>query len=259
LIWKEQLEVALRGLRDVQAARVIAEGETIREIHILSRPGGRGPKQIVRDVQTVVVARFGRTIDHRVISIAQPGEPSPEQGFDAPAPATQATAAVPVASPSSIASLRIPPEALSRIRFGSVNLYVSGPRTQAQVELRWKGISRMGSSAGAATRDGASALVAGATVAAIQEFLEEGWGLGVSGVEFLRLGQHEVAVVALTLIAHRQEKSLVGSCAIEQDSHQAVVLATLAALNRVVGGLPTREPTEYVLRPASNREDSEAS
>jgi hypothetical protein len=49
----------------------------------------------------------------------------------------------------------------------------------------------------------------------------------------------------------RQEKILVGTCVIEQDLHQAVVFATLAALNRLVGGLRPKEPTEYVLRPTS--------
>ena len=31
----------------------------------------------------------------------------------------------------------------------------------------------------------------------------------------------------------------------------AIVLATLSSLNRVIGGLKTKEPIEYVLRPAS--------
>jgi hypothetical protein len=58
--------------------------------------------------------------------------------------------------------------------------------------------------------------------------------------------------VALELLAHRTQKSLAGCCMVEQDAPEAVVLATLSALNRIVGGLPTREPTEYVLRPASS-------
>jgi hypothetical protein len=39
-------------------------------------------------------------------------------------------------------------EDASRIRFGSVNLYMDGARAQAQVELRWKGVLRMGSASG---------------------------------------------------------------------------------------------------------------
>ena len=57
---------------------------------------------------------------------------------------------------------------------------------------------------------------------------------------------------APSLLANRQEKVVTGSCVIEQDTPQAVVLATLAALNRVLGGLRVKEPTEYVLRPTTN-------
>jgi len=67
----------------------------------------------------------------------------------------------------------------------------------------------------------------------------------------VRLGRDEVAVVTLALIAQRQQKTLAGCCPVGGDAPQAVVLATLSALNRVVGGLRTREPMEYVLRPAS--------
>jgi hypothetical protein len=146
-----------------------------------------------------------------------------------------------------------------RIRFGSVNLYVAGSRAQAQVELRWKGVPRMGSASGWSTREGAHRLIATATLNSIQEFLDDDVALGVADVEFVQMGRRQVAVVGLTLLAHRQEKLLVGSCTVEQDVQQAVVLATLTALNRVVGGLRTKEPTEYVLRPASVREDSGAS
>jgi hypothetical protein len=145
-----------------------------------------------------------------------------------------------------------------RIRFAAVNLYVSGPRVQAQVELRWKGIGRMGSASGWSSRDGSHRLIAMATLAAVQEFLEETWALSLQDIEFVRLGRNEVVLVGLALITHRHEKLLAGCCPVEHDAQQAVVLATLGAVNRVVGGLPTREPTEFVLRPASRQEESGA-
>jgi hypothetical protein len=70
-------------------------------------------------------------------------------------------------------------------------------------------------------------------------------------VEFLRLGKKRAVVVSLSMLVGRQEKLLVGTCVVEQDLQQAVVCATLAALNRVVAGLRPKEPTEYVLRPTS--------
>lgn len=244
--WTTKAEAAIRALRDVDGASVQLEGDEIREIHILTR-STRPPKQIVRDVQTVLMTSFNRSIDYRVVSVAYAkAEPNADElRASASRPEARAAAAADEASDFERAGAE-------RIRFGSVNLFVSGPRTQAQVELRWKGLSRMGSASGWSTRDGAYRLVAQATLAGVQEFLDGEVAFGIQEVEFTRMGRRRVALVALALLAHRQEKFLVGSCTVEQDVQQAVVLATLAALNRVVGGLPTREPTEYVLRPTSN-------
>ncbi len=238
--WTAKAEAAIRALREVEGASIQTDGEEVREVHVLTT-STRPAKQIVRDVQTLLLTRFNRAIDHRVVSVAYA-----DPGITAAA----AAAPVPAAGPA--------PALEDRIRFGSVNLYVSGPRAQAQVELRWKGLPRMGSASGWSTRDEAHRLIASATLAAVQEFLDDAVGLGVSGVEFARVGRQDVVVVGLSLLAHRQEKLLVGSCTIGQDAQQAVVLATLAALNRVVGGLRTKEPTEYILRPASAQEASGA-
>ena len=297
--WAVQAETAIKALRDVEGVSIQLEGDEVREIHVLSR-SKRPPKQIVRDVQTVLLARYGRSIDYRVVSVAftrgdaaaeESGltstpaisspipSPLPPPAFapaasaapaipSAPAPvatsahqptsaANPGTAPAPWPTPTTVPARRGAAESdfesagAERIRFGSVNLFVSGPRTQAQVELRWKGLARMGGASGWSTRDGAHRLVAQATLAAVQEFLEGEVAFGQPDVEFMRIGRRRLAVVALSLLAHRQEKLLVGSCAVEQDAQQAVVLATLAALNRIMGGLPTRVPTEYVLRPTS--------
>lgn len=233
-------EAAIRRLRDVEGVSVRVEGDEIREIHVLTS-AERPPKNIVRDIQTVLRTDAGVTIDHRVVSVAfaQQGgaraaaavEAAPERAFD--------ETDEPAARPG------------ERIQFEGVNLFVSGPRTQAQVELRWLGLPRIGSAAGWSARDEAHRLVAQAAAAAVQEFLADPVALNVQGVEFVDFGRHRVAVVAVSFVAHRQEKLLTGACRVEQDTPQAVVLATLDALNRVVGGLRVKEPTEYVLRPTS--------
>ena len=289
--WVAEAEEVLRNLRDVQGASILAEDRTIREVHITATPG-RSAKQIVRDVETCLRTKFSIGIDHRVVSVAffkprpaaagGPAKPAaaPESSApvaapppaDPPAPAAvsvepvreAAPAAAPAASESSVRTAprvtagNAPRTAADRVRFVSVNVYVAGPRVQAQVELRWKGVARMGSASGWASRDSAHRLIASATLAAIQEFLEESWAMSLQNIEFVKIGREEVVISGLSLITHRHEKLLAGCCPVEQDAHQAVVLATLAAVNRVVGGLPTREPTEYVLRPASRQEESGA-
>jgi hypothetical protein len=135
----------------------------------------------------------------------------------------------------------------------SSNLYVSGPRTQAQVELRWRGMPRTGSASGWSTRAGADRLIAAATIAAVQEYLARDAALSLEGVEFATIGRREVVVVALELLVHRDQKSLIGCCALEQDREQAIVLATLNALNRFVGsfGNGSHEMNGNELRPTS--------
>ena len=73
----------------------------------------------------------------------------------------------------------------------------------------------------------------------------------VRDVTFVDVTGRRVAVVVLALLAHRHEKVLTGSCTVELDTPQAVVLATLAALNRLVAGMRAKEPTEYLLRAES--------
>jgi len=88
-------------------------------------------------------------------------------------------------------------------------------------------------------------------VGALQEYVEDELALSVEDAAVVKTGRQVVVVVSLALLSHRQIKALTGCCTVEQDALQAVVLATLMALNRVVGGLRTKEPTEYVLRPTS--------
>src|SRR5437867_9660092 len=85
LSWMKRAEAAIRSLRDVEGASVQAEGEDVREIHVLTS-SSRPAKQIVRDVQTLLLTRFNRPIDHRVVSVAyaRPGT-APEEPSDGPA------------------------------------------------------------------------------------------------------------------------------------------------------------------------------
>ena len=232
-------EHAIRRLRDVEGVSVRADGEELVEIHVVSS-AARSAKQIARDVQAVLRTDLGLGIDHRIVSVAL------ARGADAP---TGHSAPVRAAAEPTERSASAPkPERDDRIRYENANLIVNGQRTQAQVELRWKGLPRIGNASGWSARDDAHRLVAQATALAVQEFLTDPIALNVRDVSFVETGGHRVAVVVLSLLTHRHEKVLTGSCTVERDTTQAVVLATLSALNRMVAGLRVKEPTEYVLR-----------
>jgi len=261
-----EAERILARLRDVQAASITTDGDQIREVHIVA-VSTRAPKQIVRDVETALKAFLKRGIDHRMISVAlqAPDEAAPVAAaapvvaapavvaapVPAPAPVTPPPPPAPAPAPAARAVAAAPVDSV-RVRFVNANLFVSGLRTQAEVELSWQGTTRVGNATGASARDNAHRLLAAATLSAIAPFLGPDVTLAAHDVEFVRLGRQESVVVAVKLLAQRSEKTLVGACTVEQDLSQSVVYATLAAVNRVLGGLRVVEPVEYELRPTSS-------
>jgi hypothetical protein len=230
----------------------------------------------VRDVESALNAYLQKRIDHRVISVVMMEKeevaagdemgnggarlrPPVEAGVgaaDAPREemrAEERSPATPVVEFETppAAPLPRPAAAGRRVRFVSANLLVSGLRTQAQVELTWRGATRLGSATGPSARENAERLVAAATLQALQPFLGEERSLAVQDVTRVRMGRRAVVVVAVKLLEQRSERMLTGSCTLEHDLPQTVVFATLSAVNRILGGLPVREPVEYELRPAS--------
>jgi hypothetical protein len=240
--WTRAAEDALRRIRGIDEASIRLEDDEVREVHIITG-SSRPAKQIVRDVVGLLQARFQRAIDFRIVSVVYMDPPA-----DAPPPAP-----VTVPMPAAVAPREVeePARHDDRVRFVGVNLFVSGARTQAQVELRWKGLPRMGSASGWSTRGGAHRLIAQATLAALQEFLADELALALEEVQLVRQGRSRIVLVTVALVEHRDEKLLVGACEARMDLQRSVVLATLSAVNRLVGGLAAKEPTEYVLRPAS--------
>ena len=72
---QEQCRQLLSALAGVYAAGVRTVEDELVEIHVLASTE-RSPKQISRDVQSVLFAAYGIEVDHRIISIAQlPNDP----------------------------------------------------------------------------------------------------------------------------------------------------------------------------------------
>ncbi|NLJ34586.1 MAG: hypothetical protein GX349_08375, partial [Firmicutes bacterium] len=67
---KGKLEQSLSELRGVKAARIVVSGGEIDAVHILAEPD-RNPKQVVRDVESILQAKYKLDIDHKKVSVAQ--------------------------------------------------------------------------------------------------------------------------------------------------------------------------------------------
>ena len=64
-------------------------------------------------------------------------------------------------------------------------------------------------------------MIASATLAAVQETIDSDTALSLEDVEIVRLADREVAVVSRMLLAHREQKGLIGRCAVERDGPAA--------------------------------------
>jgi len=203
----DEVEETICQIKEVQAARVVAgNGNEIEEIHILALPG-KGPKQLVRDVESALMARFGLPIDHKKVSIAQVGNGE-------------------VTKPQK-----------ARPKINSINFELSGVQAKVTVALALDGKECEGAAMGPASQTERRRLVAVATLNAIGEFIEGSYAFALEDVDLVLLGREKVAVCCVSIVTPLEEQMFSGSAIVRQSENDSVVRATLDAINRRFGFL----------------------
>lgn len=212
----EDIEEALSQVAEIKAARVVtAPDGSIAEIHVLALPS-KSPKQLVRDIESAIMARFGIAVDHRKISIAQLGR--------------EVLAAAPdrTERPSAV-----------RPRIVSINASVAGVQAAASVTLEIDGREYVGAASGPASQTGRNRQVALAALDAVSQYVTEGTTFALEDVAIVQLGREKVAVACVTLVTPYGEQSFSGSALLRQNDKDSIVRATLDAINRRIGLLTT--------------------
>ena len=212
-----ELEDALRHLPGVKAASVVTGPDAVpTEVHVLAAPG-KPPKQVVRDVQSLALARYDIDIDHRIVSVVQIGDDEVRMVVDEDA-AEEAS-----------------PDPVVRPSISAVMVRSGGGETQATVTLTIGDQIFEGNSQGPAGQSNRARLVALATVEAVAELL--GQACEVESATVVATGAREVALAVLTLMVPRTgEQVLTGAAVVRGDEADAVVRSVLAALNRQLAG-----------------------
>ncbi len=195
----QEIEETLSRLPSVNAVRIAAHRDEIREVHVLAAPD-KAPKQVVRDVQTLALARFGITIDRRTISVVQIGPERLDPGDDRPA-------------------------------IKGVHEIPEGTRTTVVVTLAWHGEDYVGTATGPAAPTARARLVGEAAVRAVESLLH-GDALALDSVGAPVIGMRTVIVVVIVSTGERGEEVAVGSAISNGDDSEATVRAVLDALNR---------------------------
>lgn len=211
----EDIEKTLCEISGIKAARVVCgDSGSIAEIHVLALPE-KSPKQIVRDVESAIMARFGVPIDHKVVSIAQLG-----------------TAALPDTE-------EVHSEG-QRARIHSVDANVTGIHASARVTLELEGDLYVGEASGPGSQTGRMRLVAQATLNAIEEYAHGALRFALEDVNVVQLGREHAAVSCVQLVTPLGEQSFSGSALVRQSENDSIVRATLDAVNRRMPFLTTQ-------------------
>lgn len=202
----ERLLALIPGV--ISARLMVNDWGAIEELHVLATTE-RGPKQIVRDVESTLAARWGIKIDHKKISVAQLAH------ADSAMPPVRMKVVGFTASVDTIAS-----------RYGcTVTLEVAtdeGPRFEGRAE-------------GMNVPSQYPRLVAEATVDALNQAIQEGCYFNLEAARMTGMVGYEAALVLLTYHGPRGLfRPLAGAAVVDGDPLEAVIRACLQATNRIM-------------------------
>lgn len=198
-----EYENIIKQIKDVVSARIVTnDAGEILEVHVLARQN-RGPKQLVRDIESAVMAQFGVAIDHKKISVAQLQQDSTEDRINEVRPLLV-----------------------------KVDLAVSGVMAEARVDLKLGEEVFSGKAAGPSATNNRLRLIVQATIDVLEKYLQGTCTFAVEDVLLVHLGRQEAAVVSISLVTLVGEEYLIGSSFVRGDDWESIVKATLDAVNR---------------------------
>jgi hypothetical protein len=113
-----------------------------------------------------------------------------------------------------------------------MHLISSGLEVTATVTLSYAGKSAAGEATGTATQSGVHRAVAMATLRSIEQLVSTPARFELEHIEITPTGRERTIVVAVTMLGRGGSERLTGAAAVREDVRQAVIRATLAALNR---------------------------
>jgi hypothetical protein len=227
-----ELEDALRQIAGVRAASVVTGPDAQpTEIHVLA-DRVKPAKQVVRDIQSLAMARYDLDIDHRIVSVVQidDGEVSPLRLAAPPVEAEGGeTEGGEVGGGESTDATTA--EAAPRPLVEAVVVRTSHSEAEVTVTLSFGGDTFVGAASGSSAIASRPRLVARAALDALGELL--GTPADIEHCTVIPVGSRSVAVSDLQIQVPRSgEQVLSGSAIVRGDEADAVARSVLDALNR---------------------------
>ena len=206
-------ENLLTSLEGVLSARVVTTplGE-VSEVHVLAQAGLQ-PKQLVRNIESALLAQLGLKIDHRKISIAQTAEVRPLEVVEKGAVRDRAMKRAALFEALTVAPGKRP----HRVSI-TVSLSFASRTASAEEE----------------TSDTPRSKVEGAARAAISvlDQLLSDHSVALEGAKILDAFDRQFVLVAVQGLGGREAVLLIGTAEIKESAERAAVFAVLDATNR---------------------------
>ena len=192
-------EGLINKINGVISTKIIQQDDEIQELHILANTL-RAPKQIVRDIESILLTSFDYRIDRKVISIAQ------------------------------IETDECDP--IKRIKFGGISLDVQANMLECKVKLLYEEQEFYVTQVGIKTSANRKKIVAKATIDAVEKIIGQSYIFDVQDV--LSTTNREVTFISVlvNMVINELEETMVGSAIVTNDINEAIAKATLAAINR---------------------------
>jgi hypothetical protein len=283
----ERAENLIIRLREVQSCRIYTdESGNITEVHAVAITD-RAPKLLARDVETCLKASLGLIVDYRKIVVvvidpekntiakvkAEIGigdrrmsdaqtDVAPERAaddedlplidleelidtkFDSPPTPPEPPAPEIILHKPSPESTGMP----SRIAFKGLRLNIEDSRVDVEVRLARGPLVVTGSQGDYRFNGRLPETIAGATLHAISELLDEDLHLCLARIEEVAIGGRSALCAVVNAVRERSVTSYVGCALIGTDPNEYAVLAILDALNRPLGAWKLRTEINYTIR-----------
>ena len=209
----KRAENLITSLTGILSARVVVtpQGE-VSEIHVLTLSDVQ-PKQVVRNIESALMAQLGLKIDHRKISVAQTADVRPIEALQHEAIATRAKRRVVV-----FRGLEVRPSDRSQRVLVRVRLAFEDREAEAEEQ----GTDTVRNRVEAAARAASTCL---------DELLPDN-SVALEGATIIEAFDRKFVLVAVHGLGGREAQLLTGTCEIRESAERSAVLAVLDATNR---------------------------
>ncbi|MCA1836720.1 MAG: hypothetical protein LC721_10505 [Actinobacteria bacterium] len=211
----KRVENLITGLTGILSARVVVTplGE-VSEVHVLTKSGIQ-PKQVVRNIESALMAQLGFKIDHRKISVAQTADVRPIEALQEEAVSERSKRRVVV-----FKTLEVRPADRPQ-------------RVTVRVKLSYGEKEAMAEEVGTDTLRNRIEAAARAAAGCLDELLADN-SIALEGAQVIDAFDRKFVLVAVHGLGGREAQLLTGTCEIRESAERSAVLAVLDATNRWV-------------------------